>query len=244
MNKTCFIVVCICAVPFVTLAQNAKTPGFKNTLSLGASLTDGNSETMQANATLATEGQKEGLGSIRAGVEGNYGESTIASNKETTVENLRAFANLKKTLSPRTFASLNGDVLYDDIALIDYRATLGPGLGVFLVKNDSVSLSIEAGPSYIWEKVAGLKDDYYAVRFAERFDYAISKTAKVWQSAEYVPMADDFGDYLMTAELGVEAALNASMNLRIVLQNKYDSTPSEGLEKNDLTLITGISVSL
>ena len=59
-----------------------------------------------------------------------------------------------------------------------------------------------------------------------------------------MPQAEDFDDYLLNAELGVEAALNSHVNLRTVLQNRYDNTPGEGLEKNDLALITGIGVSL
>ncbi len=244
MNRLLIAGMILTTSHLIAVAQEAKPEGFKSTFSAGLSLTDGNSETLQANASLLTEGEKVGLGSVRAGVEANYGESTVASNKQTTVENVRVFANAKKTVTPRTFASLNGEALYDNIAMIDYRATLGPGFGVFLVKNDRTSFSIEAGPSYIWEEVADVKDDYLALRFAERVDHAFSKTAKVWQSFEYLPRLDDFGDYLMIAEVGAEAALNARLNLRIVLQDKYDSTPGAGLEKSDLSLIAGFSVSL
>lgn len=244
MRKLIITGLCVCAVHYMAMAQEDKTGGFKSTLSVGATLTDGNSETMQANAALATEGEKEGLGSVRAGVEANYGESTVDDEKDKTVENARIFGNVKKTISPRTFASLDGSVLYDDIAQIDYRATLAPGLGFYPVKNDTCSLFVEAGPAYVWEKVADVSDDYLALRFAERFDYAISKTARVWQSVVFIPTADDFDDYLLNAELGAEAALNALLNLRIVLQDNYDSTPGEDLEHNDVVLIAGVSLTL
>ncbi len=61
-------------------------------------LTDGNSETLGANASLVAEGEKEGLGSVIAGAEVNYGESrltteatdaggttTVSETNETTV---------------------------------------------------------------------------------------------------------------------------------------------------------------
>lgn len=225
-------------------AQDAKTERFKNTLSIGVTMTDGNSETLQANAALVTEGEQKGLGSVRAGIEGNYGESTVGDQKDTTIENARLFANAKKTITSMTFAYLDGSVLYDNIADIDYRTTIGPGLGSYLLKSDTQALSVEAGLSYIWEKVDGLSDNYLAIRIAERFEQTLSATAKAWQSAEYLPKADDFGDYLINAELGLEAAISTSMNLRVVLQDKYDSTPAIELERNDLTLIAGISVNL
>jgi len=235
-----------------TTALGQEQGAFATKLSVGATMTDGNSETMQANASLATEGEKEGLGSVRAGVEANYGETTVTAdeagvtteNTDTTIENVRIFSGARKTITPRTFASIDASVLYDDIAQIDYRATVAPGLGVYVVKNESTSLSVDAGPAFIWEEVAGVADDYLAVRFGERVDHAFSKTAKAWQSAEYLPKADDFGDYLLNVEVGAEAAMNSKLNLRLVLQNKHDSTPGEGLEKNDLVLIGGISLSL
>lgn len=237
-------VCCLMVVAAAVMAQEAKLAGFKNTLSLGMTLTDGNSDTLLANGSLLSEGEKESLGSFRAGLEGNYGESTVDGEKDKTVDNAKLFGNVKKTLSPRTFGYLDGSVLYDDVAEVDYRAVLSPGLGAYLVKNASTAFSLEAGPAYVWERVNEENDDYLALRFAERLTHELSKTARVWQSAEYLPKADDFSDYLLAAEVGAEAALNAHLNLRLVLQDKYDSTPGDDLEKNDLTLIAGLSVSL
>jgi putative salt-induced outer membrane protein YdiY len=236
----------------------APAPVFKTALNAGLTLTDGNSETLAVNIGLVTEGEKEGLGSVLAGMEANYGESTVSSSvtdettgettvsevKETTVENAKAYANVKKTLSPRTFAALDGSVLYDDVALIDYRALLGPGLGVYLIKNDRRTLTLEAGPSYVWEKLDGITDDYLALRFAQRYTCQATANAKLVQALEYVPEAEDFDNYLLNFELGVEAAMSDRLSLRVVLQNKYDNTPAEGAERNDLSVIAGIGLAL
>ena len=251
------LAVCSQAADKTADEAKAKKDGFTTALNAGLSLTDGNSETLAANASLVTEGEKEGLGSLRAGVEGNYGESTAShtttaadgtstttDENEKTVDNAKLFANVKKTLSPRTFASIDGSVLYDDIALVDYRAMLGPGLGVYLVKNDKRELSLEAGPSYVWEKVGGISDDYLALRFAERYTCQATKTAKLVQALEYTPEAGDFSNYLLTGEIGVEAAMSEKLSLRVVLQDKYDSTPAAGAEYNDLSLIAGLGFTL
>ena len=225
-------------------SEQAARNGFATTLSAGLTLTDGNSETLAANAVLKTEGEKEGLGSILAGVEANYGESTVDEVKDTTVENAKAYVNVKKTLSPRTFASLDGSVLYDDVALIDYRATVGPGLGIYLVKNEKRTLTLEAGPAYVWEEVDGASDDYWALRFAERYTCQISKTAKLVQALEYVPAAEDFDDYLLTGEIGLEAAMTDRVSLKVVVQDKYDSTPAAEAEYNDISVIAGVGLTL
>lgn len=228
----------------------------KTSLDLGVSLTDGNNETFLANIGLLSEGEKEKLGSFRAGLEGSYGESTVRRSVQengetreekettTTVENLRGFANARKTLDERFFAYVDANALYDDIAEIDYRFILGPGLGAYLLKTETTSISLEAGLAYVWEEVSGKRDDYLSLRFSERAEHAFNEHSRVWQSLEYLPKSDDFDQFLMLAELGAEAALNSRMNLRIVLQDTYDSEPGEGLEKNDVTLIAGVRVAL
>jgi len=181
---------------------------------------------------------------VRMGAEANYGEVTTEGNDDTTVENARAYANVKRTLSEMTFCSLDGSVFYDDIALIDYRFTLGPALGMYLVKTETTKLSAEVGVVYIWEKEEDIKEDFVAYRVAQRLDHEFSETARIWQQVQYLPEAEEFDNYLLDSELGVEATLNGNLNLRVVLQDKYDSKPAQGLNKNDVTLIAGISVKL
>ena len=237
--------VCIfVAMLTMCLPATAQDGGLETTVAGGITLTDGNSETLQANGSIVSEGEREGLGSVRFGVEASYGENTVDDQSNTTTENAKVFGNAKKTLSEMTFAYLDVSVLYDDIARIDYRAVAGPGAGLYLVKNDATKLSIESGLSYVWEDVADVSDDYVALRVAQRLDHSLNETAKLWQSVEYLPQVEDFGNYLLNAELGAEAALNARMSLRLVLQDKYDSDPGVGLKENDVTLVAGISVKL
>lgn len=239
-------------------AKAEDSAGWRTSLNAGLTLTDGISDTLAANIGLETEGEKEGLGSVITGMEANYGESTLSSTttdeatgettvteeNEKTVENAKAYANVKKTLSPMTFASLDGSVLYDDIALIDYRALLTPGLGAYLVKNEKRTLAVEAGPSYVWEKIDGLSDDYLALRIAERYTCKATETAKLVQSIEYVPEIEDFDNYLITFEIGLEVAVNDHLNLRVVFQDTYDNTPAEDTERNDLSLIAGLGFKI
>ena len=96
----------------------------------------------------------------------------------------------------------------------------------------------------MWEKVDGANNDYLALRFAERYSCQATKTAKLVQSLEYVPEAEDFDNYLLTGEIGVEAAMSERLNLRVVVQDKYDSTPAANAECNDVSLIAGVGLSL
>ena len=244
MKSTNVIISSCVAIAMLSSPAMGEGDEKSTTLTAGTTLTDGNTETMQANASLVAKQAREGEGSLRYGVEGNYGENTVDSVSKTTAQNAKAFGNVKKTLSETTFCYTDASVLYDDIALIDYRATVGPGLGKYLVKSDTQKCFVEAGIAYVWQDVANVKDDFVALRVAERLELALSETANVWQSAEYVPEAEDLANYLVNLGLGIEAAMNASMNLRLVLQDRYDSEPGIGLKENDLSLIAGVSIKL
>lgn len=240
--KVCGLIAGVCLLVSAVFAADGV--GFKTTLCAGATLGKGNSEALQANGSLLTEGDGNGLSSMRAGIEANYGQSTVADVKSTTVENERLFGNFKLAVSDRFFGYVDGAVMKDQIAKVDYRVTAGPGFGVYVVKNSNTTLSAEVGPSYLWEDVNDTSDSRLVLRVGERLTHAFSATAKVWQSVEYLPQETQFANYLLSAEIGIEAALNAHLNLRLVLQDKYNSQPPAGLVNNDLTLIGGIGVKL
>lgn len=208
-------------------------------IAAGLNLTSGNSETLSGTASLLSEKKTE-KDTYRAGVEGAYGESENQDTGEDdkNVENAKVFAGYRHLLDERLYALIDASLGYDDIADVDYRLIVSPGLGYYLMKDAACTLGVEAGPAYIREEVGGEEDDILALRLAERYDRKLSDTAKVWQGVEYLPDVSDFGNYLLNAEIGVEAALNARMSLRLAAKDTYDSEPAEGREKNDLS-VTG-----
>jgi putative salt-induced outer membrane protein YdiY len=243
MSKRLFIVLVSSFVAGGAWA--AETNGlFTHTITMGATLTEGNSDTMQATVGLLSEGEKAMLGSIRAGLEGRYGESEVDGETEKTMENAKAFLDARKTASERLYTAVNASFLYDDVADIDYRATISAGPGWYLIKNESTALSGDIGPAYVIERVGGEDEDYAALRIGERFEHKFSASARIWQSAEYLAKISEFERYFINAEVGAESAMTARVNLRFVLQDQYNSQPADDKDKNDLTFIAGISVKL
>ena len=212
----------------------AAPKSWDTSIAAGVTASDGNSDIMQGTVNVLTENDCANGGAFRAGLDFSYGEIS----GDTTNENGKVFAGYRQPIKDRWYGLADLTVAYDNIADVDYRVTLAPGLGYYAMKSDVVTLGLEAGPAYIWEKVDGEKDDYFALRFATRYDRKLSDTSKTWFAAEYLPRADDFDDYLLNAEIGVEAQINATMALRLAFTDKYDSTPAEGRERNDST-ITG-----
>lgn len=226
-------------------AEEYADSGWKSSLGLGLNLTKGNSE-----ATLFTahvESQRIGaVYEVRLKAEGNYGTSKVersdgTDDTEVNVQNVRGTADLRRLVSDRAYSYMNLEALQDEIADVDYRIVLGGGMGYYWIKSKKTSLSSEAGPSYVAQEINRNRDGYFAMRVAEDFEYQFTDRSRIWQSAEYVLGLRDTGKYLVTAELGGEAALNAQLALRVVLQDKYDNRPGPGKEENDLALTSGIT---
>lgn len=238
----------------VVVAQEAKpvekapVAPWSTSVAAGVNLSRGNTRTMLLNGKVMSEFRKDS-NEASLGVEGNYGEAEVTAadgTKETqgNVENARGYADYRRLLNSHTYGYLNSEIRNDNIAAIDYRFIVGPGIGQYLIRGDSLNLSAEAGLAYITEKVAGIEDDKMALRVAQKYDVKIGPSAKAWESVECLPALDDFNDYLVTAEVGVEAAVNSRVNLRLLLQDKYDSTPGAGLKRNDVVVIGGLVVKL
>jgi putative salt-induced outer membrane protein YdiY len=65
----------------------------------------------------------------------------------------------------------------------------------------------------------------------------------LWETAEILPQVDDFNNYIVNFEIGVEADLNSSkkLALRVYLDDTYNNVPAAGRKKNDLKLVAAVA---
>ncbi len=211
-------------------------PKWETSAAFGFTLTQGNSDTVLATASLLSLKKWE-VHELSAGINGSYGEVESVKNNEVlrgTVQYNRLIGESDSYFFGKT------DLLHDSVADVEYRLSLSAGYGYYFVRNEKMSLSAEVGPGYIFEKLGSGEDDYLTLRAGERFEYKISDRARLWQSVEYTPQVEDFGNFLLVAEIGVESDLTEKMSLRVSLQDNYDNEPAPGRKSNDLRLVTGI----
>lgn len=219
---------------------------WEKSLAAGLNLTRGNSDTLLL--TLLAQARREtDQDIIRFDASYGYGEdstNTADGEDSTTRNDARVTAGYNYLLSERTFVGGIVDFRYDEIADIDYRFTLSPTVGYYFLKDADFKFSGDIGPSYVFEKVGGEENDYFAPRIGERFEWVISCTSKLYQSAEILYDVEDSDNYMMNAEAGVEAAIATNLALVVLLRDNYDNLPAADREKNDLTLITALKVAL
>lgn len=237
-------------------AADAAKPKWETSTGLGVTITSGNSESLMFAADFVT-GRKAPKNEMVFGIVAGYGEAkpqATSDNPDPSLDKntdfLRAFEQYNQLFGEKLYAYLKTDFLHDDIAEIMYRVTIAPGAGYYFLKDDRLDLSGEVGPGYVFERVLARNElgggyyddnDYASLRVAERFNFKISKTARLWQMVEYLPEITRWADnWILNAEVGIEADLTTHIALRVVGQDTYDNEPATGRESNDLKLIAGI----
>lgn len=218
----------------------AEPKTLSSSIALGVTVNDGNSDNSMYNASLTLDYVPDANTSTRLAIDGAYGET----DGDKSTDNAKAVADYKHHFCPWGYAFVNTSIGYDDIADVDYRWILSAGPGVYLMKEDNVYLNLEAGPALISEKKGGESSENLALRVGERYERVTETGAKFWQSAEYLPLIDDFGTYILNTEIGVEAPVSKSLNIRLVVKDTYDSKPATDRENNDVSVIGALAYTL
>jgi putative salt-induced outer membrane protein YdiY len=227
-------------------APPASQPATKwqSTAAAGLTLTRGNSENLMATLSAAT-GRKWEQNELALGVDAAYGKNTDQKTDVTTrtSDTYHGFGQYNRLFTERLFGYFRADGLYDSVADIHYRVTLSPGLGYYFIKEKATHLSAELGPSYVLQKLGNEETSFATLRVGEKFDRRLSEHARLWQSAEWLPKVDDFHNYVINAEIGVEADLTQDkrLSMRTFLQDTYNSRPATGRKNNDAKLVAGIA---
>lgn len=231
----------------VAMADTSANPGangvstelkypWEHSIGLGVSLTRGNSETALFTADfLATK--KTPVNEYLFGLSGAYGDTKSSE----TVNNYKGFGQWNHLFNDRFYGYLRGEALRDVIQDLDYRITVGPGVGYYFIKEKMTTLAGEVGGAFTARKLGGKSDTYATVRVADRFEHKFSDTARIWQSAEFLPQVDELDNYVINFELGAEAAMTKSLSLQAKLLDTFQNRPAAGRKQNDIQITAGVA---
>lgn len=226
-------------VPYSLLAHDEKPENpesWKGGISFGFNLTDGNSDVTLLNFGAKASREKD---KNIWNFEGNY--SYGEDDNEVNVDTSEVIGEYKRLLNERWFAALGVNYSRDEIADVKYRVKTNPALGYFILKSNEHKLSLEAGPSYIFEEVGDIEDDYAAYRLAKRYDWQITKISKFYDKLEGTVSVDDSENYLINAEVGIEAAIVDALALVLKVVVDYDNEPAAGSERTDIGTFTSVA---
>ncbi len=234
----CAILGVLAAIP---AAFGADNPGWETSATANVAVNKGNSDTLLAGANILTM-KKWDKNEFSAGADAVYGNNRDSSGvRTTTAQNYGAFLQYNRLINERLYFFGHVDARQDKVADIRYRVTLSPGLGYYLVKNATTSLSLEAGPGLVLEQFEGQRShNYFTARFAEKFSHKFNDKVRLVQDADYSPQVDNFSNYVVNAQATIEADLTKKLSATLTLGDTYRSEPAPGRKSNDVRLLAGI----
>ena len=217
------------------LAHQAIKYPWNNSISAGLTLARGNTDTTLVSADYTT---------TRKTPDNEYsGEASLAygeQNSKQTADNDKGIFQWNHLFSDRFYGYTRTEALRDYIADVDYRFILGPGVGYYLLKNTNLSFALGGGVNYEIQSEENGSDSFATLRFADKFEYKIDDSTRIWQTVEFLPQVGRWDNYLINFELGAETKLIGSFTLKAVLDDNFNNQPAADHQKNDVRLVTGI----
>lgn len=216
------------------------------------SATSGNSSTQNLLLNLDMARQTE-QDKISANAMANRGSGKVDGVKSTTADKWGLGGQYDYNLSPQLYVfgklGLEGDKIID----LSQRRTLGTGLGHKVINEPNTTFDVFAGVANTRSKykttqtidnTTGTSFTTNSALLGEESTHKLSDTVFFKQRVELYPRISGAGGTLAksTANLGV--SLNSTLSLNVGLIHNYNSVPTAGLKKNDLSLFTGLSVKL
>lgn len=226
MAGSAFLFTLLCPLPASAFQE-------KN-IGVGLNLNRGNSDSLTA--SLVLDGRRKREASVLdVALRGSYGKT----DDRTTAERIGLTTDFQRDVSSSLYWVLSGGFERDRVADLDYRLDTGIGFGRYLLRDEKTTLSLDGGLGWVNIRYRSEpRDDYFSLRFAQRFEKRFENAARLWQSLRWFPEAADPGTFLALFETGLEAPFTGRSSLRLVFQNNYNSKPAPGKKKNDLALIS------
>ena len=224
----------------VALNPPPKKPvAWKGNITLGGNLQTGNSETMNisagASATRRTVNDRFSL---------NFLYNRTEDDGEKTAENRYGQLKYDYFLNPVWYLYLNIDMLSDEFEDINLRTTVGPGIGYQIWEEENKALSLEAGVSYTSEDRDQAEDsDWLSARVGANYMYKLFERVLFTDQFVIYPDLEETGEYLLRNETALVTDINSRLAFKLSNIWERNSTPEQGLDKDDLTWILGLQYS-
>lgn len=192
----------------------------------------GNSQNLDINMTLNLNRETD---SAKTALLASYFYSS--NDVATTTDRFFGQARQERKLrNPKWSWFYQAQVESDRFKDYDYRIALHSGLGYEVYKNDMGFLNLRVG--FGASKEVGAVDESWTpeVQFGGDWERKITEALKVFATADYYPSLEDFTDYRIVTNTGLEYVVSEerNINFRMFALNRYDSTPPAGNKKNDI----------
>ncbi len=162
----------------------------------------------------------------------------------TSTTKRQMFAGLQYDLffQPKWYMYANARGEKDGVADLALRLTTGVGLGYQFVETDDLKFNIEAGPTWVSENYSDDTEnlDYIAARVGWNLDWVFYPGVSFFHNGRAYPSLESRYDQLVETRTGFRYKIFGSFFGESKVLWVWDSTPADGKERQDLSVILGL----
>ena len=245
-NGVCLLVLCLlwtsqadAQQPVVVAPTTVAAPqGLHGSAGFGLSLTQGNSDTLNINATIDNTYDPKAKNAMRWNALFLRGKQ----NGVLSVYRLSAMFRDEYIVNHRVFTFAQLDALHDTFKGVDYLVSPAAGVGYKVIDTKPTSFNVDVGVGGVVERDTGFPaQGNGALTLSEKLVHQLSDTTTLKESATGLLKMNDFADGLYTFQIGIAARVNSRLQLTVDLLDTFKNHPVDGLtHKHDVALVTGI----
>lgn len=217
--------------------ENTGAVGLSNQLDLSASYSQGNSATQVYLLTTETEltrPQSEHV--FKSALSFDVVEREQLKNQIDISYKTRHF------FKEKWFYALNADGYRDPIKMVDLRLAPAIGLGHRFWEHNYGKLTVEAGVATIFEQADELESTDPALSWELEFSKRL--LGGRLEAIHEHRVVSTFGDGLVVDSVnGLKYDLLENVNLNLLATLRHDTQVPSGVEKTDITYVTGVGLS-
>jgi putative salt-induced outer membrane protein len=238
-RAACLLVVCAAWAPAAKAQQADSVPkGLSGSAGFGLSLTQGNSDTLNVNATVDSIYDPKTKNLIK------WNALYLRGKQNGVLSVNRVFGVVRDeyTVSQRVFLFGEFDALHDTFKGVDYLYAPAVGAGYKIVDTKRTTFDVNGGVGGVVEKDIGQDAiGNGALTFGEKIVHQLSDTTTLKEAVTGLVKMGDAGNGLYTFGVGVAAKVNSRLQLAVDLLDTFKNQPVDGLtHKHDLALVTSI----
>ena len=183
----------------------------------------------------------------------NEGKSKVNGTTSATSGKAGVGGQYDYNLSPTLFGFGKLGLDNDRLLKLSLRTAVGAGVGMHVIKTPTTTFDVIGGVGYVNQRystaqtIGGTTASNFGstgLILGEESSHKLTDTVFFKQRLEYYPGLTGIKNDLIKFNAGLSVSMSKSMSLTVGLVDTYNSKVPTGRSKNDLSVLTGVSVAL
>ena len=211
-----------------------------SSLALSYVKTTGNTDSTVFNALGKTKQSIDATQWYDAKLDAQYGKTNGNKDADKFIIN----ANYNKTISNALYYFIALNYKNDKFSGYDYKASIGPGLGYSVLKNDMQNLDLKLGVLYAKDKLENGRSDSYALGENElNYEHKLNDTVTISQNLKYSQSLENSKNYTASSQTGIKSKMTDKLSLGLSYTIDYTNLVPNNVERTDKKFLTSLIVN-